>query len=74
MPSTHSAVIIYYATYVSIASLLLTPEPPYSLIPIWLGPLIVVPWGISIATSRIWLGHHTLKQVCKLLEVYDFAI
>ena len=63
MPSTHSAVIIYYCTYVSIASMYLKPEPPYSMLPAVLPPLVIVPWGVTIAVSRIWLGHHTVKQV-----------
>lgn len=63
MPSTHSSVIIYYATYVSLASLLLRPESPWSALPQYFGLLIVAPWAVTIAISRIWLGHHTAEQV-----------
>ncbi|KIO29312.1 hypothetical protein M407DRAFT_242663 [Tulasnella calospora MUT 4182] len=63
MPSTHSSVIIYYATYVSLAALLLRPEPPWSALPQYFGPLFVAPWAVTIAISRIWLGHHTVEQV-----------
>ncbi|KAL4241653.1 hypothetical protein ABKN59_000696 [Abortiporus biennis] len=47
MPSTHSAVIAYYAATLT------------RVIP----PLIIVPWSAVIAMSRIWLGHHTWPQV-----------
>jgi len=63
MPSTHSTVIIYYATYITLASLYLTPTTPYSSLPQLLPPAIVVPWAATIACSRVWLGHHTFAQV-----------
>ena len=65
MPSTHSAVIAYYATYSLLASLFLPVHkslPQTELTRIVL-PLIVVPWSTAIAVSRIWLGHHTVPQV-----------
>ncbi|KAG8999651.1 hypothetical protein FRB93_013170 [Tulasnella sp. JGI-2019a] len=63
MPSTHSTVIIYYATYIPLASLYLEPEVPYSSLPRLLPLAIVVPWAATIACSRVWLGHHTFGQV-----------
>ncbi|EKM61360.1 uncharacterized protein PHACADRAFT_82915 [Phanerochaete carnosa HHB-10118-sp] len=65
MPSTHSAVITYYAAYTVLASAYLpihptVPETPWTRIVI---PFVVVPWATTIALSRIWLGHHTVPQV-----------
>lgn len=65
MPSTHSATITYYATYVPLACLLL---PIHSSMPegsfIRIAPVaLVVPWASLIAISRVWLGHHTWPQV-----------
>lgn len=65
MPSTHSAVIMYYATYVPLACLYLPLHP--SLPPGWLSItlpwVVVVPCASLIAVSRTWLGHHTWAQV-----------
>jgi len=63
MPSTHSTVIIYYATYITLACLYLTPTSPYSDCPPLLPLAVVVPWAATIACSRVWLGHHSLPQV-----------
>ena len=65
MPSTHSAVITYYAAYTALASAYLPihpmiPDTPWTRIIV---PSIVVPWAAAIAISRIWLGHHTIPQV-----------
>ncbi|KJA27178.1 hypothetical protein HYPSUDRAFT_35765 [Hypholoma sublateritium FD-334 SS-4] len=67
MPSTHSATISYFATYILLASTYLRVHP--SLGPpsgaVWriLPPLICLPWAGSIMMSRVWLGHHTWPQV-----------
>lgn len=65
MPSTHSAVITYYAAFTLLACTYLPlhsslPQTPLVRIA---APLIIVPWSAAIAISRIWLGHHTLAQV-----------
>ncbi|KAF8201802.1 hypothetical protein BJ912DRAFT_946482 [Pholiota molesta] len=65
MPSTHSATISYFATYILLASTHLplhtSLQPGYT----WrvLPPLICLPWAVSIVMSRVWLGHHTWPQV-----------
>jgi len=65
MPSTHSATITYYATYVPLACLYLPIHAslPQSTLTRVVPPLIVVPWASLISISRIWLGHHTWPQV-----------
>ncbi|KAI0657504.1 PAP2-domain-containing protein [Cubamyces menziesii] len=66
MPSTHSAVITYFATYISLACAYLPVHPSFPASPMLsrvLPPLLVVPLAITIAASRIWLGHHTWPQV-----------
>ncbi|KAH8099286.1 phosphatidic acid phosphatase type 2/haloperoxidase [Cristinia sonorae] len=65
MPSTHSAVIAYYATYTMLAAVSLPiheslPQSQWTRI---IPPLVIVPWAASIAISRLWLGHHTVPQV-----------
>ena len=65
MPSTHSAVITYYAAYTALAAAYLplhslVSNSPWTRIAV---PSIVVPWATAIAVSRIWLGHHTIPQV-----------
>ncbi|GJE85869.1 PAP2-domain-containing protein [Phanerochaete sordida] len=65
MPSTHAAVITYYAAYTLWASTYLpihptVPDSPWTRIVV---PGVVVPWATAIAVSRIWLGHHTVPQV-----------
>ncbi|KAF4579036.1 hypothetical protein EYR36_000845 [Pleurotus pulmonarius] len=66
MPSTHSATIIYYATYIPLACAKLPIHPSLpanTVITRVLPVLIAVPYGYVIAASRVWLGHHTWKQV-----------
>ncbi|KAI0271363.1 hypothetical protein BC834DRAFT_859145 [Gloeopeniophorella convolvens] len=65
MPSTHSATITYYGTYIPLACALLPSHPSLSQGPLLrqLVPLVVVPCSLTVAGSRIWLGHHTLPQV-----------
>ena len=70
MPSTHSSVIIYYATYVTLASLFLEPEQPWSKLPGFVPPLVIVPWATTIAISRVWLGHHTFEQVRRIRALW----
>ncbi|KAI0784989.1 hypothetical protein C8Q75DRAFT_723444, partial [Abortiporus biennis] len=65
MPSTHSAVIAYYAAYTMLACIYLPIHSslPDSTLTRVIPPLIIVPWSAVIAMSRIWLGHHTWPQV-----------
>ncbi|KAL7284723.1 hypothetical protein ACG7TL_002029 [Trametes sanguinea] len=66
MPSTHSAVITFFATYITLASAFLPIHPSFPSSPALtrgLPPLVVVPLASTIAASRIWLGHHTWPQV-----------
>ncbi|KAF9052620.1 phosphatidic acid phosphatase type 2/haloperoxidase [Panaeolus papilionaceus] len=63
MPSTHSAAISYFATYIMLSSTLLPMHPSFGAMPRWLPPLITLPWAVTIMMSRVWLGHHTWPQV-----------
>ncbi|KAJ7452442.1 PAP2-domain-containing protein [Mycena galericulata] len=65
MPSTHSATITYYATFVAMACVYfpLHPSLPAGSMARALVPVVVLPWAALIALSRIWLGHHTWPQV-----------
>jgi len=65
MPSTHSASIAYYATFVPLACLYLPlhPSVPGGEMARVVTPLIVLPLAAMIAVSRVWLGHHTWTQV-----------
>jgi len=65
MPSTHSAVIAYYAAYSALACIYLPLHRslPDSQLTRIIPPLIVLPWAAAIAVSRTWLGHHTWPQV-----------
>ncbi|KZV77725.1 PAP2-domain-containing protein [Peniophora sp. CONT] len=65
MPSTHSASIAYFATYIPLACayLPLHPSLPQSLYIRTLPPVLIMPCASLIAVSRIWLGHHTWPQV-----------
>ncbi|KAI8989107.1 hypothetical protein BD414DRAFT_577814 [Trametes punicea] len=66
MPSTHSAVITFFATYISLACAHLPVHPSLPSSPVLtrlVPPLVVVPLASTIAVSRIWLGHHTWPQV-----------
>jgi len=65
MPSTHSATISFYVTYIVSASFYL---PIHSSLPSGrvsriLPVIISVPWAAMILMSRVWLGHHTWPQV-----------
>jgi dolichyldiphosphatase len=64
MPSTHSANMGYYATYICLASAYLPfhhslPDSPLTRIVAY----TIVPYSCLVVTSRIWLGHHNLEQV-----------
>ena len=65
MPSTHSAVITYYAAYtlLACAQLPLHSSLPATPLTRVIAPLVVLPWSITVAVSRIWLGYHTWPQV-----------
>lgn len=66
MPSTHSAVIVYYATYIALVSAFLPLLPAFDFPLISarvLAPLVFTPVAGTIVASRIWLGHHTWPQV-----------
>ncbi|KAF8481442.1 PAP2-domain-containing protein [Gautieria morchelliformis] len=67
MPSTHSAGITYYACYISAASLYLPPHKSLEYVSSAyfraLTPLVIIPWAAIVLCSRVWLGHHTWKQV-----------
>ncbi|TFK82873.1 PAP2-domain-containing protein [Polyporus arcularius HHB13444] len=66
MPSTHSAVITYFATYIALACAKLPIHPSLPDSPALsrvLPALVAVPLAATIALSRIWLGHHTWAQV-----------
>ncbi|KAF7338311.1 hypothetical protein MVEN_02056500 [Mycena venus] len=65
MPSTHSASIAYYATFVPLACLYLPlhPSVPGGETARVVAPIIVLPLAVMIAISRVALGHHTWTQV-----------
>ncbi|TRM59351.1 phosphatidic acid phosphatase type 2/haloperoxidase [Schizophyllum amplum] len=66
MPSTHSAVVSYFATYVLLASarLRIHPSlPPAPAVTRLLPALVIVPWATLVACSRVWLGKHSWIQV-----------
>ncbi|KAJ7109360.1 hypothetical protein C8R44DRAFT_884405 [Mycena epipterygia] len=65
MPSTHSATIAYYATFVGLACVYLPLHPslPAGAMARVLVPIVVLPWATLIALSRLWLGYHTWPQV-----------
>lgn len=65
MPSTHSAAITFYGTYIPMACAWLPLHPllPESSFFRPLMTLVTVPWAFAVAGSRIWLGHHTTAQV-----------
>lgn len=76
MPSTHSATITYFGTYIPLACAYLPIHLsfPSSAISRIVPPLIVIPWAVLIAISRIWLGHHTWPQVlCGCAYGFAFA-
>ncbi|KAL1673343.1 hypothetical protein EV122DRAFT_283071 [Schizophyllum commune] len=66
MPSTHSAVVAYFSTYVLLASARLPIHPSLPSDPLitrTLPALIIVPWATLVACSRVWLGKHSWIQV-----------
>ncbi|KAK7014876.1 hypothetical protein R3P38DRAFT_1416178 [Favolaschia claudopus] len=65
MPSTHSASIGYFATYVLLASfyLPLHPSIPGGETARIVVPIVVLPLASIVAMSRVWLGHHTWAQI-----------
>ncbi|KAI9445271.1 hypothetical protein H4582DRAFT_1805702 [Lactarius indigo] len=65
MPSTHSATIIFYGTYIPMACawLPLHPSLPEGSLFRTLVTLVTIPWAFTVPGSRIWLGHHTTAQV-----------
>ncbi|KAF8212253.1 phosphatidic acid phosphatase type 2/haloperoxidase [Mycena galopus ATCC 62051] len=65
MPSTHSASIAYFATFVPLACLYLPlhPSVPGGETARVVAPVLVLPLAALIAWSRIFLGHHTVAQV-----------
>ncbi|CAO3648872.1 unnamed protein product [Cunninghamella blakesleeana] len=54
MPSTHSQVIMYFATYAVLVG--------YQLMPFWLITFICL-FAMAVVWSRVQLKHHTLSQV-----------
>ncbi|KAF8585832.1 hypothetical protein K439DRAFT_1342550 [Ramaria rubella] len=71
MPSTHSATITYYSSYICAACLYLPLHKSFERIPPFVSslafetvvPIVVVPWASLVILSRVWLGHHTWEQV-----------
>ena len=65
MPSTHSATIACYATYVPLACLYHSYNSPTAARTSWRASLtlVVVPAATLVAASRVWLGYHTWQQV-----------
>ncbi|KIM49133.1 hypothetical protein M413DRAFT_438297 [Hebeloma cylindrosporum] len=65
MPSTHSASIAYFATYILLSCIHLPIHPSFrpGFISRVLPPSLALPWAVMIVMSRVWLGHHTWRQV-----------
>ncbi|KAI0257629.1 hypothetical protein BJV78DRAFT_1116659, partial [Lactifluus subvellereus] len=65
MPSTHSAAIAFYGTYIPIACAWLPLHPSFPQTSLFrpLVVLVVIPWTFAVASSRNQLGHHTVPQV-----------
>ncbi|KAG8761555.1 hypothetical protein FRC14_002742 [Serendipita sp. 396] len=77
MPSTHSATISYYATFITLSCAYLPIHPLFfhtwfdgpinSTIVRWFvwptAPLVATVVASTVCASRINLGHHTIKQV-----------
>jgi len=65
MPSTHSAAITFYGTYIPFACAWLPLYPSFPQTSLFrpLVVLVVVPCAFAVASSRIQLGHHTVPQV-----------
>ncbi|KAJ6502565.1 phosphatidic acid phosphatase type 2/haloperoxidase [Mycena sanguinolenta] len=65
MPSTHSASIAYFATFIPLACLYLPlhPSVPGGESARIVAPILTLPLAALIGISRVWLGHHTWAQV-----------
>lgn len=65
MPSTHSASIAYFATYILLSCIHLPVHPSFrpGFLSRVLPPLLTLPWAVMIMMSRVWLKHHTWLQV-----------
>ncbi|KZT30874.1 PAP2-domain-containing protein [Neolentinus lepideus HHB14362 ss-1] len=65
MPSTHSASIAFFTTYICLSCAYLPSHPslPSGQAIRILPPILSLPCAVVIAGSRIWLGKHTLTQV-----------
>ena len=65
MPSTHSAVVFFYAATVVLAS---TTLPIHSSLPddpntrVW-PPVVAATSAVAVASSRVWRGHHDFLQI-----------
>ena len=65
MPSTHSAVMFFYAGSVVLASTTLPIHSSLSDIPairIW-PPVVAATSAVVVALSRVWRGHHDFLQI-----------
>lgn len=66
MPSTHSATITFFATYILLTCQHLPIHktlPQNPVIVRLMPPLVTTPWALAIIMSRVWLGYHTWPQV-----------
>lgn len=66
MPSTHSATITFFGTYIFLASQNLPIHKTLSqsaLVTRLIPPLVAIPWAVAILVSRVLLGYHTWAQV-----------
>jgi len=65
MPSTHSAAITFFGTYIPLACTWLPLHPSFPESPLFrsIVVLVIVTWTCAVAISRISLGHHTVPQV-----------
>lgn len=67
MPSTHSATISYYATFITLATSMLPIHSSLYLLPRFIiypiAPILAISTAATVCISRIRLGHHTIKQV-----------
>ncbi|KIL69735.1 hypothetical protein M378DRAFT_69116, partial [Amanita muscaria Koide BX008] len=65
MPSTHSTAMSFFATFIVLACIRLPIHPslPSSTMMRILPPVIAVPSAALVVMSRVWLGHHTRRQV-----------
>ena len=65
MPSTHSAVVFFYAGSAVLAS---TTLPVHSSLPdgpgirVW-APVMAATSAVVVALSRVWRGHHNFPQI-----------